>query len=179
MKRVEYYLIIQKMFSRARKENIVLMKGVSCELVHNLMRCIYRPHSSSVPHWKGEILGFLVPCLTEGFGYNRRPKEYLFEVIATGYESPKLFSLSKEQLKVRERKYYIGETKDYGYPREIKLAQVALGLWIFYRGIDETKVYTKEEVIDLIEDWFGLISDDPNCWSYRSGISFRDVRWTK
>ena len=106
--RFKDYLIIQKIFSRARKNNIVQMKGVSYELVHNLMRCIYRPLSSSVPHWKGEILGFLVPCLTEEFAYNRRPKEYLFKVIATGYESPMLFSLSKAQLKEREREYYIG-----------------------------------------------------------------------
>lgn len=179
MKRVEYYWLIQRMFSRARKENIDKMTGVSYELVHNLMRCIYRPLSPSVPHWKGEILGFLVPCLTEGFGYNRRPKEYLFNVIATGYESPVLFSLSKAQLKIKEGKYYRGETRIYGLPREIKLGQVALGLWIFYLSIDETKVYTKEEVIELIEDWFELISDDPGFWSCRSGIGFRDVRLTK
>lgn len=178
MKRIEYYLIIQKMFSRARKDNIVQMSGVSKQLVHNLMRCIYRPRSSSVPHWKGEILGFLVPCLTEDFGYNRRPKEYLFRVIATGYESPMQFSLSKELLREKEREYGIGETINYGCPREIKLGQVALGLWIFYRSIDETKVYTKEEVIDIIEDWFELISDDPGFWSCRSGVKFRDVRLT-
>lgn len=179
MMRFKYYLIIQKIFSRARKNNIVQMKGVSYELVHNLMRCIYRPLSSSVPHWKGEILGFLAPCLTEDFAYNRRPKEYLLKVIATGYESPMLFSLSKAQLKEREREYYIGETEDYGYPRKIKLGQVALGLWIFYQSIDETKVYTKNEVIDLIEDWFELIADDPGFWSCRSGVKFRDVRLTK
>lgn len=92
--------------------------------------------------------------------------------------SPTLFSLSKAQLRIKEAEYYRDETQIYGQPREIKLGQVALGLWIFYRSIDETKVYTDDEVVDLIEDWFELIADDPDCWPYRSGIGFRDVRFT-
>ena len=149
--------------------------GHSQELVHNLIRVLLRPNCESTAHWLDECYLFLYDTLAEATSVKRKPIEYLFDDVAHYCNNPKYFYLVKESIQ-NEVETVIDE-KVYGNCRNISNTHVAFGLWIFYQMIDPKIIYSKNDLMNLINGWYEVISANPIDWIYLTDIEIRSMRY--
>lgn len=167
-------LNLVRQFSIRRKKVVGRLSGISEQTLHNLIRCMYFPQSTSTEHWLREAGAFFCSCLTNSVGFRRRPTEQIFNLVGKQSETTGQFALSKSKLKA-QAEICANETC-YGMRRKLKLSQIAFGLWIFYVMTDPRKKYAKQELPKLLNQWFDIIAADPIERPIYSPAGYKDVR---
>lgn len=162
-------------FSVTKDEESRDLNGISREVCHNLIRLLLYPTSSSYNHWINETYALMTTSLTQRSTVKRRPIEELFNDIGMHCDSSRKFSLDKTALGIRVAKYQSESV--YGIPRELSINLIAYGLWIYYKSLDPMKkIYSDEELVALLRDWFNIIKESPSTWSTLTDVTYKDVK---
>lgn len=98
--------------------------------------------------------------------------EYVLDAVGRCCNKPKLFYLLTPAVENRARRAKWELSMDCGAPRSLCTAQLAYGLWIYYRT---AKVSDWAEV-NVAQKWFDIVKRNPEEWESLAGIPATDAR---